>query len=257
MADFSLQGNAPFTCLPAPGASTRFLDDVEHELRTPLAALMLVGENALVSLPPGSHGREAIESMLEEARHMRELLVQLLVLSRCSTVAAEPQSTVSDACELARSCVESLSLVAQAKGHELSASLHGPLPVRGSRALLRQAVINLVNNAIEHCPEGSCIFISACIDRLGRAAISVEDDGFGIAPEHQQRIFRRFDRGDASCRSGGGRGLGLSNALLIARCHGGTIELVSAPGCGARFTLRLPVVMPSAEIPRESVAAVA
>jgi signal transduction histidine kinase len=101
-------------------------------------------------------------------------------------------------------------------------------------------VVNLVNNAIHHCPAGSVVSVGVRVDKLGRAAISVRDNGPGIAPEHQLRVFRRFDRGGAALRVSG-RGLGLSNALAIARAHGGSIDLTSTPGQGARFTLRLPL----------------
>ena len=115
--------------------------------------------------------------------------------------------------------------------------LDGPLPGRYDRLRLELVVDNLLSNAMKYAA-GSRIAVRAWREG-GSACFSVADGGPGIAPEDQARVFQRFERGERA-GSVAGFGLGLWIVRTIAEAHGGTVELASAPGAGARFTVRLP-----------------
>jgi two-component system phosphate regulon sensor histidine kinase PhoR len=113
-------------------------------------------------------------------------------------------------------------------------------------ALIEQAVINLVDNAIKSSEPGRAVRISAAADAAvpGGVTIAVHDQGCGIAAEHLPRLFERFYRVDkARSRKAGGTGLGLSIVKHIVQAHGGTVAVESEPGVGSTFTIRLPAVV--------------
>jgi two-component system sensor histidine kinase SenX3 len=117
------------------------------------------------------------------------------------------------------------------------------LSVHGSREQLALAVGNLLANAIAYSPEGSTVVVSASAPDEDRVEISVVDQGIGIPADEVDRIFERFYRLDpARQRSTGGTGLGLSIVKHVARNHGGDVRVLSAPGTGSTFTLRLPLL---------------
>ena len=110
-------------------------------------------------------------------------------------------------------------------------------------ALIEQAVINLVDNAIKSSEPGRAVRIAAAADVAvpGGVTIAVRDQGCGIAAEHLPRLFERFYRVDkARSRKAGGTGLGLSIVKHIVQAHGGTVAVESEPGVGSTFTIRLP-----------------
>jgi two-component system sensor histidine kinase BaeS len=108
---------------------------------------------------------------------------------------------------------------------------------------LRQAVGNLVTNAVRHTPEDGRITLRARRER-DEVVIEVSDTGSGIAPEHLPHVFDRFWRADRSrSRATGGRGLGLAIARQLVEAHGGTVSVRSTPGVGTTFTMRVPATM--------------
>ena len=111
-----------------------------------------------------------------------------------------------------------------------------PLPANGEERAVTQILVNLIGNAIRHSPEGASIRLQFA-RTPGNASVTVADEGPGIAPDDQQRIFERFERADAK---DGGTGLGLAISRRLARSMGGDVALDSVPGEGARFTLTLP-----------------
>ena len=220
----------------------RFTADASHELRTPLTALRSVGEVGLrESRPPGEY-REVIGSMLEEVDRLARLVDALLLLSRADLGAIELRLEPVDLVEVAKEAAEVVHVLADEKRQPLAVAASGPLPVRADRVLLRQAIVNLVDNAIRHGPPGQPIrLVGRFVD--GHAAIEVIDAGPGIAREHHERIFERFYRVDrARSRELGGAGLGLAIARSTVEAHGGRIELESGIGRGATFRLLIPRV---------------
>jgi len=224
----------------------RFAADAAHELRTPLTAQMVVGENALARRCSSGELREAIGSMLEESKHMRLLIDNLLELARASAVAGAPagrpprEPMPVELGRLARGCVESLQVLAEEKHQHLEVSTFR-VWADADVTLIRQALLNVIHNAIEHCPEGTRILVLTERFSVNQAMIRVMDDGPGIPLEHQPHVFRRFYRSRSSgARRGLGLGLSIADALL--RSQRGEIHLTSEPGNGCCFTLTLPLI---------------
>lgn len=217
----------------------RFTADASHELRTPLTALRSVGEVGLGAERGAAEYREVIGSMLEEVDRLTRLVDSLLKLSRADAGQFALHPEPLDLGELAREVVTHLAVLAEDRGQLLEVEA-GPAPVRGDRIVLRQALINLVDNAIEHSPRDAAIQV-----RSGRREVSsfvdVADSGPGIPREHQDRVFDRFYRVDPGrSRDRGGAGLGLAVARWAVEAHGGRIELESDEGKGSTFRIVLP-----------------
>jgi heavy metal sensor kinase len=217
-----------------------FTADASHELRTPLATIRSVGEMALRA-PRGETGcREAIASMLEEAERMSSLVNDLLALARSESGIARPVLATENLGEVVREEVALLMVLAEEKEQQLSVAVEQPCPVRLDRKIFRQALGNVLHNAIKYTPAGKEIRL--LVGQTGSGCfVDVADSGPGIAPEHQGRIFDRFYRVDkVRSRETGGAGLGLAIAKWAVEIHGGRIELHSEPGQGSTFRLWLP-----------------
>jgi signal transduction histidine kinase len=226
----------------------RFVTDAAHELRTPLTAQAVIGESALTRKATRAELREAVGSMLEESKHMRRLIDSLLELTRVSAegvVEKMPRRKARplDLGRLSHKCVESLQILAEEKQQTLRLVGACDVWVDADVTIVRQAVLNVIHNAIEHCPQGACIQVETLVLSPTQGAIRVTDDGPGIALEEQSRVFERFYRGPASARRrGGGLGLGLAIARAVMQSQRGDIRLVSRPGAGCCFTLTLPML---------------
>jgi signal transduction histidine kinase len=221
----------------------QFAADAAHELRTPLTAQSVVGENALARRCSGAELREAVGSMLEESNHMKRLIENLLELTRAAAVgAAEWDATRQpmrlELGKLALGCVDSLQILAEEKHQriELDAAV---VWVDADATMVRQALLNVIHNAIEHCPDGACIQVVTARFARDLAMVRVTDDGPGIPVEQQPHIFKRFHRvTGASGRRG--LGLGLAIAKAIMKSQRGNIFVRSEPYAGCSFTLTLP-----------------
>lgn len=218
----------------------RFTADASHELRTPLTALRSVGEVALRrECSPGEY-RETIGTMLEEVDRLTRLAGELLTLARAEAGPAQLKLEGLDLSTKAREVAEQLSVLAEERGQRIELELPREVLVRGDRIALRRALLNLVDNAIKYAPEGSVVTVRSGIEGSS-AFVEVADQGPGIAPEHQAKVFERFYRVDASrSREMGGTGLGLSLVKWAAEAHGGSVDLRSEPGRGSRFRLSIP-----------------
>jgi len=219
----------------------RFAADASHELRTPLTALRVAGEVVLRDQRDSAQLRETIGAMLEDAQRLQDLVESLLALARAEAEAQPLQRTPVACGVLAREAAENLRVLAEEKHQRLVVEVVDGFTVAGDAGLLRQALLNIVHNAIRYTPAGGRITVH-CRRRQSEALIEVEDTGKGIAPEHQGRLFERFYRVDkARSRAEGGAGLGLAIARAAVERHGGRIELESAPGKGSVFRIVLPV----------------
>lgn len=219
----------------------RFAADASHELRTPLTALRTTGEVALRDQHDPAQLRDAIGAMLEDAQRLQDLVESLLALARAEAD-TQPLPRATVACgALAREVAENLRVLAEEKRQQLIVEVTDDVTVAGDAALLRQALLNILHNAIRHTPAGGRLTVR-CQRRQNEAVIEVADTGEGIAPEHQGRIFERFHRVDnARSRAEGGAGLGLAIARAAVERHGRRIELESTPGQGSLFRIVLPV----------------
>ena len=177
--------------------------------------------------------------MLEETRRLSDLVDALLLLARADTSGVSPALDQVDLTGLVNEVRETLLVLAEEKNQQIEI-IAEQLTIRADRELLRLALLNLVHNAIRYSAEG--LMISLRVRRQeANAVVEVTDQGPGIAPEHQQKIFERFYRVDkARSRASGGAGLGLAIARWAIERQGGHVELESEPGRGSLFRIVMP-----------------
>ncbi|MGE0866879.1 MAG: sensor histidine kinase [Vicinamibacterales bacterium] len=214
------------------------LDHVAHDLRTPMTRLRVTAESALASNDPARQ-REALSDCLEESERVLSMLTTLMDISEAETGTMRLNLSEVDVATLAREVTAVYEETAEEAGVLLTASVPEPLTVRADRDRLRQALANLVDNAIKYTPRGGRVEIEAR-PTVGAVSIIVRDTGAGI-PEHEiPRIWDRLYRGDQS-RTTRGLGLGLSLVRASVEAQGGTVTVESTPGRGSTFTIRIPV----------------
>jgi heavy metal sensor kinase len=218
-----------------------FCDIAAHEMKTPLTILQGNLEVALLKARTSEEYREALINNLEQVGRLIALTRSLLTLAKF-TSGKPPVHLVPLALEpMIQDMVDELTLLADDRRITLSFESQSVPPVLGDAQWLKQALINLLDNALHYTPSGGGVTV-----RLqevgGRVAVAVEDTGHGIEPEHLPHLFERFYRTDwARAKDSGGTGLGLPIVKEIAEAHGGTISVTSQVDKGSVFTLRLPV----------------
>ncbi len=218
----------------------RFTADASHELRTPLTALRSVGEVALREADNATALRETIGSMLEEAQRLTDLIDSLLFLARVESGRSPLHLERFSFPKLLEEVRESVDVLAAEKQQTVKVNGNVDLMVSADPLLTRQAIMNILDNAIRYSLPGTTIYMR-CFHCDGSVIAEISDEGPGIAPDHQQRIFERFFRIDkARSRNDGGAGLGLAIAKLSIERQGGRIELESAVGKGSHFRIILP-----------------
>jgi heavy metal sensor kinase len=218
----------------------RFTADASHELRTPLAAIRTMGEVGLRQDGTREEYRALVGNMLEELNRLSQLVDQLLMISRADSGAIELRRSSVSAVELARDAVSLLQPLAEEKSQQLTLTETPDAQVTVDPIFIRQAVINVVHNAVKYSPPDSTVSVRVAPVE-DTVVIEVEDSGPGIPPEHADRIFDRFYRVDEGrARSQGGFGLGLAIAQWAVTAHGGTIGVLNAAGGGCNFRITLP-----------------
>lgn len=224
-------------------ALRRFTADAAHELRTPLTALRSVGEVALGDAKREATYRETIGSMLEEADRLARLVDVLLTLSRADSGRVEIHRAPVALRAFAQEISDLLRVLAEEKSQAIVIEGDSTVQAWADPAVLRQAVINILDNAIRHSPSDGRIRIVVA-HRSGEAVLEVIDQGDGIPEADRERIFDRFYRADkARARKTGGAGLGLSIARWAVEANGGRIEVESGGG-GSCFRVWLPLWSP-------------
>jgi heavy metal sensor kinase len=219
----------------------RFTSDASHELRTPLTSIRSVGEVALQKDGSREEYRDTIGSMLEEVNRLTALVDNLLTISRADAGRIPLHPTVFSAMDLAREAAGLFEVLVEEKGQRITVQGDERVNVKGDRVFLRQALVNIIHNAVKYSPAGGAISVGVQCEPEGSIRLDVIDSGPGIAPEHAAKIFDRFYRVDESrSRDAGGAGLGLSIAQWAVRVHGGDIHLLTTQGRGCMFQIRLP-----------------
>lgn len=220
-----------------------FVADASHELRTPLTSVLanleLLEDSG--NLPEHSPEGESLESALRSSLRMRRLVTDLQILARADSGATEPRESfaLDEAAEAAVAEVRPL-----AGEHTIDVTVRDRPVITGVRDDVHRAILNLVENAVRHTPNGTRIQVEIGLDQAARSAfVEVTDDGPGIDPELKGRIFDRFvrDAGAADRTAGASTGLGLSIVSAIARQHGGRASVGDGPDGGASFRIDLPV----------------
>ena len=218
----------------------RFTADASHELRTPLAVVRGIGEMSLKETRTPSEYKDAIGSMLEEIDRLTTLVDTLLRLSYgdAGTVRLSPETI--DLAELARDVAASLALLAEERNQRLEVETPEPVRTTVDRLVLREAITNILDNAIKYGPKHSRVLMRVRANR-DRAVVEIGDEGPGVPPEHRERVFDRFFRVDEGRgRESGGSGLGLSIAKWAVEVNGGRISVESGAAGGSVFCIDLP-----------------
>jgi signal transduction histidine kinase len=230
----------------------RFTADASHELRTPLTAIRSVGEVSLQEQKSPAEYRDVIGSMLEEVDRLTRLLESLLVLSRADAGTIQLLRSDISLLGVVREASSLVEVLAEEKRQHIAIEGDETLLVSGDRLILRQAIINLLDNAIKHSPAESRIFVRVQGATDNRVILDVIDQGTGIPKEHRHHIFDRFYRVDkARTREWGGAGLGLSITRWAVEAHGGGIELISEEGKGSTFRISLSQARQSASAQKQ------
>lgn len=216
----------------------QFTNDASHELRTPTAVILSQSEYALDHTGVEGEARAALESIHDQAGRMAALLSQLLLLARADKGRQPLHWETVDLSELTQMVADTEAEQAAARQITVETDLEPGVTVEGDETLLMRLLINLTENALHYGRSGGRVRLT--LHRQGETAVgTVEDDGIGIAPEDQDKIWQRFWQADPA-RSSGGAGLGLAMVRWIAEAHGGQVTVESTPGVGSTFTFVIP-----------------
>ena len=215
-----------------------FVSSVSHELRTPMAVIMAQCEDALSGEKTGADYREALSVIHRQGRRMNRMISGMLELVRMERKTDRYAREPFNLSALTESVCEDMALICE-KNIALTTDVEPDISITGDQTLITRLLGNLIGNAYRYGRENGHIIVT--LHRAGSAIeLTVSDDGIGIAPDQQKKIFRRLYQG-ASERSGDGAGLGLAMARQIARLHGGELTVVSEEGKGSAFTARFPM----------------
>ena len=219
----------------------RLTSDVAHELRTPLMSIIVNVEAMQDGVLPAD--TEHLELVAGETRRLSRLVDAMLRLSRIENGTTPVNAELTDIAELVTTLVANQEQLFADQGLELRFRLDAPRQqvwANVDRDLMRQAVVNLLSNAMRYTPEGGSVEVSVGQDR-DDVIISVADTGIGIEKEDLERVFTRFWRSDASReRDSGGLGVGLSLVREIVLRHNGFVTVESEPGRGSTFSIHVP-----------------
>jgi heavy metal sensor kinase len=219
----------------------RFTADASHELRTPLSVIRGIGEVGLGETRTPAEYKETIGSMLEEVDRLTNLVDTLLRLSHWDAGRIRLARERLDIGQLTGEVVSSLGILAEERHQRLVVDADGSVSVVADRLVLREAITNIVDNAIKYGPKSSTIDIRVRA-RDSQVLLTVADDGPGIAAGDRERVFDRFFRLDeARSRESGGTGLGLAIARWAVEANGGSISVESGMNGGAIFQISLPI----------------
>ena len=220
--------------------ATRFSADASHELKTPLTVMQGELENALQSAPPGSSEQQIYANLLEEIQRLKSITVSLLLLARAD---AGQLSVALDRVNLSAALpemIEDIETLAVDSRIKVELNTEPSLWVQADWSLLRQALLNLLHNALRYNQTDGWIEV-VLTSRNGQVELTVANSGPGIPTADQPRLFERFFRGDtARSRRVEGAGLGLSLAREIARAHRGSLTLAESRPGRTSFVLSLP-----------------
>ncbi|WP_234730937.1 heavy metal sensor histidine kinase [Acidocella facilis] len=219
---------------------SRFSADIAHELRTPLSNLTGSLEVCLIRPRDEAEYRAAIASAIEDAQRLTGLIENLLFLARVEN----PRHALRlERCEASEICAwVAAHYEAQSRPKDLRLRIEGAATLYADTLLLRQALGNVLANAVRHAPPGSEIVLAISGSPASGVDISVSDQGPGIAPEHLPRLFDRFYQTDPARghKAAQGSGLGLSIVRSIMELHGGRVTIESVPGQGTCVSLQFP-----------------
>ncbi|WP_141843710.1 sensor histidine kinase [Humibacillus xanthopallidus] len=219
-----------------------FLANVSHELKTPVGGIALLAEAILDAHDDPEAVARFAKRISVESDRLSRLVKEIVDLSRLQGADVVREPALIDVGACARDALDHSRLMAEEHDIDLAVACEDGCLVWGDAQLVTTAIANLIGNAIAYSDGGTRVAVSVRRGSDGLVDLAVTDQGLGIAPEEQERIFERFYRVDsARSRATGGTGLGLAIVKHIADNHGGTVSVWSQPGRGSTFTIRLPV----------------
>ena len=221
----------------ARASEQAFLADISHELRTPLTSIQGFAQAIVDGEARGDGIPRAAEVIQRESRRLVRMVEGLLQVAKLEAGVQRLAHESVAAADLLHGAVAALDVQAKEAGVAFDVRA-GALPVVGDPDRLAQLFINVLDNAVKHSPRGATVQVDGARE-AGEVVVRVRDQGTGLQPGMERRLFTRFWRGDnAATRSGAG--LGLAIAQAIAQAHGGSIDASNAPGGGAEFAIHLP-----------------
>lgn len=212
------------------------LEDMSHQLRTPLTAMLLVLGMLRRPELPEKQRAEHIQELYSLLSRMQRMLETTLGLSRLEAGAVEFKTEELPVRALIEEALEPFSIAAELKSIAIQTEVSGSLIVRGDRQYFTEAIGNILKNCVEHTPEGGAIKISAAENALYTSLV-ITDSGSGIPEEELPHIFERFYRGSEYGKNG--YGIGLAFARKIIALQNGCLEVRNAPPLGAEFEIRV------------------
>ena len=218
-------------------AERQFAADASHELRTPITVILAECDRAQRKARTPEDYQETLRVIREEGQQMSELVQQLLGLTRMQHGTDRYPMREADLSAFVASCCEEF-VPGDARGITLATEIAPDVRAVYNPALMSRVIMNLLQNAYKYGKPGGHIALSLRAEN-GRAVLRVTDDGVGIAPEDQDKIWRRFWQANPSRAEDGSTGLGLAMVKEIAEFHGGKAEVKSVPGQGSTFTVKI------------------
>ena len=219
----------------------QFTSDVSHELRTPLTTILMQCEQLLHEKQKDEASAKELKVIQQKAIAMRNIISQLLLLSRADMGNAQLTMEPLNFSELSAYAIEEIQLQAEKKQIQVTSDIQNNIMVYGDQTLLIRFWMNVLHNAIQYGKEQGHLFLQVKLME-DHVQIVVDDDGIGITEEQLPYIWNRFYRCDSARNNSTSSGLGLSMVKWIIEAHGGLCDVKSCYGKGTTFTFTLPVL---------------